>query len=204
MIMTSSVGTIKRKDNGAQFESLDEYLKIAEKQIKFFGKRYFPDFMKKLLDSEEAISHIAYANMMADWKYDDKLNCSKRTYRNNWAIGLMKNLYTKYRKHYKKYGRTQYLSDILCMGENGDDFELEDLLGYNNPPDKILEEKEEIERLESLMGKVLSSRNKEILLMHKKDGRTMSEISDKYSISKQRVEQIISKSVSVLKEFIDE
>lgn len=81
-------------------QSIDFYLKFAEKCIAKYADQNYPHLSREMLSSEDAISEIAYCVMCADtkWKSDGGMKL------NSWRIeqaklGIQKYVNRKNRKH---------------------------------------------------------------------------------------------------------
>lgn len=137
--MISSLKEFKAKSNpNATFDTLENYTKIARRQIIYFCNRYHPGYRNLLLNSDDSVSIVAYANMLADWRYDETMNkATKATFRNNYALGYIRNIINSVRK---SRGREFLDGDTLI--KNIEDKE------SGNPQVKLLH-KEELNILES-------------------------------------------------------
>ena len=88
------------RDN-SEFEGLSEYITIAQKIISYFCPRMRKGLSREMLSSEDAVSHVAEAIMMADWLWDESyigkngLKCSKRSYRNLRGLWAIKSYLTR-------------------------------------------------------------------------------------------------------------
>ena len=76
------------------FESLDFYTNLAKKIIAKIGPTFFAGLSKQMLKDEDAISFVANAIMMGDWRWkqkeEDKPLKGLYSYRNQCAIWAIK------------------------------------------------------------------------------------------------------------------
>jgi DNA-directed RNA polymerase specialized sigma24 family protein len=77
-----------------QFLSLEEYLVIAQKTIKYFGPRYMsPRKLNQVLLSEDCIAEVAHKIMEADWRWRPDGGRNRYSHRNYCADLAIKNLF---------------------------------------------------------------------------------------------------------------
>ena len=88
-----------------QFETLEVYTNLAKKIISKFAPTFYIGLRKELLSNDEAISDIASAIMMADWKWDanrkghEGQSKTRYSYRNQCGIWAIKTyISSKYKK----------------------------------------------------------------------------------------------------------
>ena len=74
---------IEYKDHSQlEFDSLNTYITLAKKSISKFSNQFYNGLSSKMLKDEDAISSIANAIMMADWRWDDNYQNDKGTKKN--------------------------------------------------------------------------------------------------------------------------
>jgi RNA polymerase sigma factor (sigma-70 family) len=199
--MTAYVAGLKEPKNkfpshsNKRFLSVDEYVKIAQKVVvHYLGMRN--NLTKEILNSEDVLANIATSIMMSDWRYEEGHNNAIESYRYRGAITAILN-YMKYKKH-RKYTRS--LNSSIDEDNNQLYAETADI--SNLTPDSILMKEQEYSVLNDLIYKpntVLSDRDREIVQYYFYDGLTYQEISEKYSISRERVRQVIEESLSKIR-----
>ena len=62
-------------------DSFDKYIEIAKKVVAVFAPRYRPGLSEEILRSEDAISNIATAIMIADWRWNPEYKSADGTVR---------------------------------------------------------------------------------------------------------------------------
>ena len=210
MIDIVAVGNqkVRYKDhNEIKFESLSFYITLAQKTIGKFSKSFSSNVLKEMLSSEDAISNVANAIMMADWRWDENRtgeSGQKKTrysYRNQCAIWAIKSYLTRKNNKYKSYNTSDYVpydedlsvSDILYIDEN------------KSPLDQLIQE-EEIDRIKkdisvllNPQNEILSERQSEYINMYFFENKTFAEIGKKFNITREAVRQGIKKSLEKIK-----
>jgi RNA polymerase sigma factor (sigma-70 family) len=196
-MITTQIKEFKTKSyDNAKFENSETYLKLARMQIVGFCKKHYPSYMNKLLNDDDAISYVAYANMLADWRFDESRNLARNTYRGWYANGFIK---TYIRKNCK-VPKVDSLDEMIQEGDNGKGFNLLELLGKQ---EKNNNQRWTAEDIQSCMDN-LQPRSREILYMYAYDGMNLAEIGRKLNITRERVRQIVNNSLEKMKkELID-
>ena len=103
-----------------QFETLEVYTNLAKKIISKFAPTFYIGLRKELLSNDEAISDIASAIMMADWKWDanrkghEGQSKTRYSYRNQCGIWAIK---TYISSKYKK--KNQYSNPVSLHDYSG-------------------------------------------------------------------------------------
>lgn len=172
------------KQEDRKFCHLDEYYKIAKKQINYFGRRKYPNFCTKLQQSHELLADVVNANIMADWQYDDTRGMTLRSYRNTRALFVIKTFIIRLRNEVK-------VSSLNRPLKKDQTREVQDLL----PAKLIPYVKDEVLRILSFVGE----REKQILSLYYIEAFTYDEIAEVYKISKERVRQIMDKALATIK-----
>lgn len=120
-LQLSGVGDQKisyKNHSTIEFESLNTYLLLAKKAISKFANSMYSGLSTKMLKDEEAISSVANAIMMADWRWDDNYQNTKNTkktkysYRNQCAIWAIQTYITKNYKHQRKTKKKVFSLDF--------------------------------------------------------------------------------------------
>lgn len=203
---------IEYKDHSnIEFDTLDNYLLLAKKAISKFGNSIYNGLSKKMLRDEDAISTVANAIMMADWRWDENYkseNGTKKTkysYRNQCAIWAIQSYVSKsYRKpkHLKKCYSLDHQDDL----ENINIHEcVEDV--NSDPPDSAAMMHEEQESLDSLISSLfslnyLSDRQKDYIRLYYLEGYTFEKIGKQYGITREAVRQGLSKAIATIRELV--
>jgi len=182
-----------------EFDTLDNYLHIAKKTISKFGSKMYPSLVKEILSNDEAVSEIAEAIMIADWKWDGDrkgkktgLSKSLYSYRNQCAIWAIKTYATqRYRKQKKDQSQIQHaIEHSSCI-------DLSD-------PAKIFAQKEEGDNLsknikELINAAPLTEKQKEQVILYYYENKTLSEIGQIYNVTREAIRQNINKSINILR-----
>lgn len=188
------------------FVSLKEYLLIAQKLI---AKLAPPTIKTKMLRDEDAISHVAHAIMMADWKWNPDYKSpsgrvkTKKSYRVARAIWAMSEYIEKY--HNRKftlslsydYGKSSSNKDVPLSGL------LEDIKSSN--PMDICEKKDEALSTSVLVSSLLAShhltpRQSSYISEYFLKDKTLQEVGDIHGVTREAVRQGINKGLSKLQQ----
>jgi RNA polymerase sigma factor (sigma-70 family) len=199
------------KDIG--FDSLGEYLLLAKKSISKFANRIFTGLSKKMLNDEDAVSSIANAIMMADWRWDQNYQNHKGTkktqysYRNQCAIWAIQTYATKMYKKPKKINKVYSLD---YEADNFDSLSIHDCLEdtSSSAPDDIMINKEQKENLSNLIDKLLSinclsDRQKDYIRLYYFEDYTFDKIGKKYGITREAVRQGLSKAIELIRSVVN-
>lgn len=192
-----------------QFETLDTYMLLAKKIISKFAGSFYSSLRAELLSNEEAVSEIAEALMVADWKWDanrkghEGKSKTKYSYRNQCGIWAIK---TYISNKYKKKNRNVSINHI------SDD--IKDSTNYvNNIPEKnpndpaqIVADEEEKQMISQYIHNILES---DILTEKQKDqitdyyfhNKTLLEIGKRYGVTREAIRQNIQKGLSRIREY---
>lgn len=204
---------IKYKNHSeVNFESLDFYVNLAQKIIAKMGSSFFNGLSKDMLRSEDAISFVANAIMMGDWRWnqnndqEDKQNKSLYSYRNQCAIWAMKTYITK---QYKNKYSTKKIKADYSINYQTDDVSLENIIQDNtqHDPIDIIIEKEDNQIVDNLLSKLFSSniitdKQKDHLKMYYFDNMTLETIGKQYGVTREAIRQSIKSAISKIKELL--
>lgn len=205
---------IQYKDHkDIEFDSLEQYLLLAKKSISKFANRIFAGLSKKMLNDEDAVSSIANAIMMADWRWDQDYQNQKGTkktkysYRNQCAIWAIQTYATKMYKKPKKINKVYSLDHEV---DNFDNLSIHDCLQDNNSnaPDDIMINKEQKENLSDLVDKLLSinclsDRQKDYIRLYYFENHTFDKIGKKYGITREAVRQGLNKAIDLIRSVVN-
>jgi RNA polymerase sigma factor (sigma-70 family) len=192
-----------------QYDSLSSYINLAKKTISKFGPKIYNGLSKEMLKNEDAIADVAYAIMIADWKYDEnrigKSTGKKKTrysYRNQCAIWAIQTYATKSKKK-----RNILSIDNNIQSDDGNTYEslLADSIDYQ-PVNSIID-REKTELSNSLVkmifdSNILTDKQKSQLQMYYFDDMTLQQIGDHFGVTREAVRQTIKNSVKKLQEVL--
>lgn len=206
---------IEYKDHSQlEFDSLNTYMILAKKSISKFSNQFYNGLSSKMLKDEDAISSIANAIMMADWRWDENYQNDKGTkktkysYRNQCALWAIQTYVSKNYKKNKKFKTNIYSLDYMV--EKDDESTVhsftEDTKSIS--PEDILINKENKEELSSLINKLLqlgclSDRQRDYIQLYYFESYTFEKIGKKYGITREAVRQGLNKAISLIKESIN-
>jgi RNA polymerase sigma factor (sigma-70 family) len=207
---------IKYKDHSEiEFDSLNTYLLLAKKAISKFSPKFYNGLCSKMLKDEEAISTVANAIMMADWRWDaDYQNeqgtkKTKYSYRNQCALWAIQTYVTKSYKHKKKLSK----KTIYSLDHNTEecDISVYELVNNKNAKDPVenLIENEENQNLKDnietlLSSELLSERQKDYIKLYFYESYTFEKIGKKYGITREAVRQGLNKALDIIRSLVNE
>jgi RNA polymerase sigma factor (sigma-70 family) len=194
-----------------EFDSLHEYILLAKKSISKFSNQFYQGLATKMLKDEDAISSIANAIMMADWRWDNDYKNTKGTkktkysYRNQCALWAIQTYVSKNHKKNKKFKQVYSLDHVLESNDESTTAHsfIEDFRSIS-PEDQIIN-KEEKEQLSSLIENLLSldcltARQKDYIRLYYFESYTFDKIGKKYGITREAVRQGLNKAIETIKE----
>lgn len=193
---------IEYKDHSlVDFESLGFYLNLAKKTISKFAPTFFNGLSKEMLCSEDAISFVANAIMMGDWRWKEQGTTNEKqkslySYRNQCAIWAIKTYVTK------RYKKTKNYQNTLSLDFMDEDMKMLNVVADTKQTDPqdilIMKENREIskELINSLMqSTIISERQKDYLYMYYIDDNTLEKIGEKYDVTREAVRQGIKSAI---------
>lgn len=205
---------IKYKDHSnIQFDNLYDYITLAKKAISKFSNSVCPGISSKMLKDDDAISSIANAIMMADWRWDSDYqskNGTKKTrysYRNQCAIWAIQTYISKNFNKPKGIGNVYSLDDMLNEDENVNQYNLiED--DKSEQPDNILMDIESRQQLDETIQQLLSleclsEKQKDYIKLYYFENYTFEKIGQKYNITREAVRQGLNKALDIIRSYID-
>jgi RNA polymerase sigma factor (sigma-70 family) len=206
---------IQYKDHSTlSFDSLDNYMLLAKKSISKFSNQFYNGLSAKMLKDEDAISSIANAIMMADWRWDENYQNTKGTkktkysYRNQCALWAIQTYVSKNHKKNKKFKNKIYSLDHIV--EDHDDSTVHSFTQDTKSlsPEEILSNKENKEQLSSLIESLLSleclsPRQRDYIRLYYFESYTFEKIGQKYGITREAVRQGLNKAITLIKESIN-
>lgn len=215
-LQLSGVGDQKipyKNHSTIEFESLGTYLLLSKKAISKFANSMYTGLSIKMLKDEEAISSVANAIMMADWRWDDNYKNTKNTkktkysYRNQCAIWAIQTYMTKNYKHQRKTKKKVFSLDFDQKDDDtGSIYDKIQNLS-SEQPDLILMEQEEKENLQTnleclISSDILSDRQKDYIKLYYFENQTFEQIGKKYNITREAVRQGLNKALDLIRGLI--
>lgn len=206
---------IEYKDHSQlEFDSLNTYITLAKKSISKFSNQFYNGLSTKMLKDEDAISSIANAIMMADWRWDENYQNDKGTkktkysYRNQCALWAIQTYVSKNYKKNKKFKTNVYSLDYMV--EKDDESTVHNFTEDTKSisPEDVLINKENKEELHSLINKLLqldclSDKQRDYIQLYYFESYTFEKIGKKYGITREAVRQGLNKAISLIKESIN-
>lgn len=197
---------IKYRDHSeVEFDTLSNYILLAKKSISKFANKFYNGLAQKMLKDEDAISNIANAIMMADWRYDENYESkngakkSKYSYRNQCALWAIQTHVTKTYK--KKFNGTVYSLDYTddedcCYGDG--------ICSKSETPDDIAIKNEKDQQISELINKLLeldclSARQRDYIKLYYFEGYTFEQIGNKYSLTREAIRQSMNKALNLIR-----
>lgn len=187
------------------YETLDTYTLLAKKVISKFSSSFYSGLRNELLSNEEAISEIAEALMIADWRWDadrkghNGQSKTRYSYRNQCGLWAMK---TYVSKKYKKKNRQISIDHAA----DEDKSYLQNVPDYNSDPFEIVSEKEEKELLQKnihdlLNSDILTSKQKDQIHQYYFEDKTLLEIGKQYGVTREAIRQNIQKGLASIRNY---
>lgn len=207
---------IQYKDHSTiQFDSLNDYILLAKKAISKFANQFYQGLSNKMLKDEDAISSIANAIMMADWRWDENYQNDKGTkktrysYRNQCALWAIQTYITKDHKKDRKFKKKAYSLDHITEGDNDSSVHSFTQDDRSLSPETILinaENKQELTQLiDSLLNLgCLTPRQKDYIRLYYFESYTFEKIGKKYGITREAVRQGLNKAISMIRSCVNE
>lgn len=214
LLQVNGVGNqkISYKDHSQiEFDTLDTYILLAKKAISKFGNKIFNGLSQKMLKDEDAISSVANAIMMADWRWDENYTNKQGTkktrysYRNQCALWAIQTYVSKI------YQKPKKIKNVYSLDFNGEDIDLSNHECIQDHraarPDEELIEKEQSESLTALISNILSidylsDRQKDYIKLYYFEDHTFEQIGKKYGITREAVRQGLNKALNLIKDLI--
>jgi RNA polymerase sigma factor (sigma-70 family) len=195
-----------------EFESLEFYVSLAQKIIAKLGFRFFGGLSKQMLKNEDAISFVANAIMMGDWRWEQKNIDPIKTrktlysYRNQCAIWAIKTYITKTYKN--KYNRKK-INEELSINYQNDNMDLESIIKDNKqkePIEKLIDKEKDIINKEIIKNildlPILSEKQKQYIQLYYFENMTLEKIGDRFNITREAVRQSIKSAIQKIKSLV--
>jgi RNA polymerase sigma factor (sigma-70 family) len=202
---------IKYKDHSdIQFESLDFYLNLSQKIIAKLAPTFFSGLSKEMLKNEDAVSFVANAIMMGDWRWEKsdekKQNKTLYSYRNQCAIWAIKTYITKKYKLNKSKKRSFSMSSFSLSDEDALLTELISDQKQKDPIDILIKEEENNTTCglvnELLNSDILTDKQKDHIKLYFLENYTLEKIGEKYGITREAIRQSIKSSIKKIRELV--
>lgn len=197
-----------KNHESVKFESLDFYLKLAQKTIAKFGPTFFNGLSKEMLCSEDAIAFVANAIMMGDWRWKEKKEDESKhknlySYRNQCAIWAIKTYITK------KYNKKNMIknSELSFSSSHDEDMKLSDIVEDNKQlsPLDIIINRENQNLYQNMIkqlfdSEIISSKQKDHIRMYYIEDQTLEKIGKQYNVTREAIRQSIKSALSKIRE----
>lgn len=208
---------IQYKDHkDIEFDSLSSYMLLAKKAISKFGNKFYHGLSAKMLKDEDAISSVANAIMMADWRWDDNYTNDKGTkknkysYRNQCALWAIQTYVTKNGKM-GNVSHKDIVSLDFVIGSDSDNCSVESITKDSKiqcPVDQLIKQEKEDEikfLIDSMLNlECISARQKDYIKLYYFDGYTFEKIGQKYNITREAVRQGLNKALDTIRGSIND
>jgi RNA polymerase sigma factor (sigma-70 family) len=185
-----------------EFESLDNYYIIAKKIISSAANGIRTGLAEEMLKNDDAIANVAYAIMMADWRFDGRGN--RHGYRKKMATYAIKNYVGRSAKSSK---RRTYSLDNQLLNDDSDSFA--QTMPDNHPtPSEIVESKDQGEKLSEKISMLLecgaiSDQQATYLRQHFLYDISMADIGAMRGVSRQSVHDLITRALKELRQIAE-
>ena len=212
LLQINGIGNQKityKNQSEIEFDTLETYLLLAKKSISKFANKIFNGLSKKMLNDEDAVSSVANAIMMADWRWDENYINKKGTkktkysYRNQCALWAIQTYVSKIYKKPKK------IQNVYSLDFDNNELELSNY-DYipdhkSKTPDQILADEENSDTLSSLIDRILSieyltDRQKDYIRLYYFEDYTFDKIGKKYGVTREAVRQGLNKALNLIRE----
>lgn len=217
MLNISGLGNHKlqyKDPDTINFDSLNTYLLLARKSISRFANQFYNGLADTMLKDEDAISNIANAIMMADWRWDENYQNEKGTkktrysYRNQCAIWAIQTYVSKNAKRKKSKKNIHVSLDHIIGSEDGCTT-IHNLTkdAKAHSPEDILVEKEQKAELSHLISSLLeleclSTRQKDYIRLYYFEEYTFEKIGKQYGVTREAVRQALNKAINIIQNSI--
>jgi RNA polymerase sigma factor (sigma-70 family) len=172
-----------------QFESIDEYNKIARGLIMSCGQKCGFTYNKKLIHNDsDLVANVVHTLVLADSRFDASKGVEKKMWRYICCSNYLKRRYQQNRKHFSPnitlkdshLDKDAYLKkQKICLNKEIEHIENDELIN------KYIE--------------ILSDKEQKIIRAHYGDGLTMEEIAKKNNVTKQAISLTVIAAVKKMK-----
>lgn len=212
LLQVNGIGNQKieyKNHSTLEFDSLKNYMTMAKKTISKFANKIYAGLAQKMLKDEDAISAVANAIMMADWRWDENYENEKGTkknkysYRNQCALWAIQTYASKKSKKPKNVNKVYSLNHAIDSDDSFDIYHLTEDTESSSPEDILLESENKqvlsdlIENLLSL--DCLTDRQKDYIRLYYFEDYTFEKIGKKYNITREAVRQGLNKALEIIR-----
>jgi len=213
--MIPSIGKQKivyKDHSNVKFESMDFYICLAQKIIAKMAPSFFGGLSKEMLKNEDAISFVATAIMMGDWRWKngeentDKQYKNLYSYRNQCGIWAIQTYVTK---KYKQNNSNKKIKASYSLSHQEDDMALEGVLPDVNQkePVNILIDQEAKNSLSNDIVNLLdlsaiSDKQKQYIQMYYYENMTLEQIGRHFNVTREAVRQSIKSALAKIRNII--
>lgn len=215
LLQVNGIGNQKieyKNHSTIEFDSLKDYMTMAKKTISKFANKIYSGLASKMLKDEDALSAVANAIMMADWRWDENYQNDKGTkknkysYRNQCALWAIQTYATKNSKRSKNIKKIYSLNHNIDSEDSFDMYHLTEDLSVESP-ENILLESEDKKILSDLITNLLSleclsDRQKDYIKLYYFEDYTFEKIGKKYGITREAVRQGLNKALDLIRQVI--
>lgn len=185
-----------------KFDNLGTYIQLAKKTINKFGG----SLAKEMLRNEDAISDVANAIMVGDWKWDANRvgktgqKKTRYSYRNQCAIWAIQTYATKKYKAPKK--------SSLDYAKDEDSGNLKDNIPSKeaDPCDILITREEDLaftNDISSIINsELISDKQREYIKLYYFEGYTLEKIGQMFNITREAVRQNINKALANIRNLL--
>jgi RNA polymerase sigma factor (sigma-70 family) len=206
---------LKYKDHAnIEFDDLNSYIVLAKKAISKFSNSICSGISSKMLKDEDAISSIANAIMMADWRWDSDYQSKTGTqktrysYRNQCAIWAIQTYISKNFTKSKKINKVYSLDEVVETDGSCNNYSFVADLNSPSPEDILIANEEYVnlnENIKALLNlQCLTDRQKDYIKLYYFENYTFEKIGQKYNITREAVRQGLNKAIETIRSYINE
>ena len=207
MLDIGGIGEQKLKYRGyenKEFLPLYDYILMAKKIVSKLSSQY----NRQLLNTEDVISYVANAIMMADWRWDNEYQSKEGrkkdlySYRNQCAIWAIKTLVSKNKKKKKVYS----LDETIGSSDDRNNFDFLEDGKYIDPCTALCDQEinsalcEDIKVL--LNNDLLSEKQRQYIELYYFKGLTLEKIGNQFGVTREAVRQSLNKALVKLREIV--
>ena len=219
LVQINGIGNqkISYKDHSTiNFDSLDHYILLAKKSIAKFANRFYNGLSTKMLKDEDAISSVANAIMMADWRWDENYQNDKGTkktrysYRNQCALWAIQTYISKnHKKKNKKFKQVYSLDYVVSQDDDSQSFHAFAVDKSTSPPDEIVMEEENQKEITQLIEQLLTidcltEKQRDYIRLYYFENYTFDRIGKKYGVTREAVRQGLNKALDTIRSMVGE
>lgn len=187
-----------------RMDTMDEYLLIAKKSISSYAPKIRYGLAEEMLENDDAVANIAHAIMMADWQFDGRGN--RFGFRKERAIYAIKSYITRRKRESAK---SVYRLDNIIDSNNSNSTFSAFLVDPSERPSEQVSRNDFVSELVNKMDRMvdnglLSERGVSFIKMHYMKEMPMSEIANKEGISRQAVHDVVSRTLKIMRNSVQE